>query len=70
MDEILGRLYEDLERLYDGVNIQTANGECELFGALVSICGDTLAQHEFVDLKRVLVSTIVSAGSVNVRLRM
>lgn len=48
---ILGRLYEDLEMLYDGVNIQTANGEREIFGALVSICGDTLAQHELCGFK-------------------
>nr|XP_040046980.1 uncharacterized protein LOC120827889 [Gasterosteus aculeatus aculeatus] len=51
VDGILGRLYEDLEMLYDGVNIQTANGEREIFGALVSICGDTLAQHELCGFK-------------------
>ena len=51
VDGILGRLYEDLEMLYDGVNIQTANGERKIFGALVSICGDTLAQHELCGFK-------------------
>lgn len=32
-------------------NIQTANGESEIFGALVSVCGDTLAQHELCGFK-------------------
>ncbi|CAG5851037.1 unnamed protein product [Menidia menidia] len=51
VDGILGRLYEDLIMLYGGVNIQTGNGEREIFGALVSICGDTLAQHELCGFK-------------------
>ena len=32
--------------LYNGVTIQTQSGGFELFGAVVSVCGDTLAQHE------------------------
>ncbi|KAM3583191.1 uncharacterized protein V6R79_011079 [Siganus canaliculatus] len=48
---ILARLYEDLVMLYGGVNIQTGNGEREIFGALVSICGDTLAQHDLCGFK-------------------
>ncbi|XP_029021786.1 uncharacterized protein LOC114864938 [Betta splendens] len=51
IDAILGRLYEDLVMLYDGVTIQTEKGEREIFGALVSICGDTLAQHELCGFK-------------------
>ncbi|XP_054866338.1 uncharacterized protein LOC118469167 [Amphiprion ocellaris] len=51
VDGILGRLHEDLVMLYDGVTIQTGNGEREIFGALVSICGDTLAQHEVCGFK-------------------
>lgn len=51
VDGILGRLYEDVQMLYDGVNIQTAYGECEIFGALVSVCGDTLGQHELCGFK-------------------
>jgi len=51
VDGILGRLYEDLVILYGGVNIQTGNGERQIFGALVSICGDTLAQHELCGFK-------------------
>lgn len=51
VDGILCRLYEDLEMLYGGVNIQTANGEREIFGALLSVCGDTLAQHELCGFK-------------------
>lgn len=46
VDGILQRLHEDLVKLYNGVKIQTGNGEREIFGALVSLCGDTLAQHE------------------------
>ncbi|KAM7416937.1 hypothetical protein PAMA_018830 [Pampus argenteus] len=51
VDGILGRLYEDLVMLYGGVNVQTGNGECEIFASLVSICGDTLAQHELCGFK-------------------
>lgn len=36
VDRILGRLHEDLIMLYDGVTIQTGNGEREIFGALIS----------------------------------
>lgn len=51
VDGILARLHEDLVRLYDGVKINTGNGERKIFGALVSICGDTLAQHELCGFK-------------------
>lgn len=48
---ILGRLHDDLVKLYDGVKILIGNGEREIFGALVSICGDALAQHELCGFK-------------------
>lgn len=51
VDGILQRLHEDLVKLYNGVKIQTGNGEREIFGALVSLCGDTLAQHELCGFK-------------------
>lgn len=41
VDGILERLHEDLVMLYDGVNVHTGDGEREIFGALVSLCGDT-----------------------------
>lgn len=43
--------YEDLQLLYNGVKILTQNGEMDLFGAVVSVCGDTLAQHELAGFK-------------------
>lgn len=51
VDGVLKRLHEDLVKLHNGVKIQTGSGEREIFGALVSICGDTLAQHELCGLK-------------------
>ena len=51
VDGILGRLHEDLVRLYEGVKIKIGNGEREIYGALFSICGDTLAQHELCGFK-------------------
>ncbi|XP_051797996.1 uncharacterized protein LOC110970637 [Acanthochromis polyacanthus] len=51
VDKILERLHEDLVKLYNGVKIQTEGGELEIFGAVVSICGDTLAQHELCGFK-------------------
>lgn len=51
VDVILKRLNEDLQLLYNGVRITTLNGEMELYGAVVSLCGDTLAQHELAGFK-------------------
>jgi len=51
VDAILARLHEDLVKLYNGVKIHLASGEHELYGAVVSICGDTLAQHELCGFK-------------------
>lgn len=51
IDPILERLHQDLVMLYDGVKIRIGNAEREIFGALVSICGDTLAQHELCGFK-------------------
>lgn len=42
---------EDLVLLYNGVQIQTSNGEREIYGALVSLYWDTLAQHELWGFK-------------------
>ncbi len=51
VDVILQRIQEDLNLLYNGVNIKTAHGERTLYGAVVSLCGDTLAQHELTGFK-------------------
>lgn len=51
VDAILRKLLEDLVRLYEGVKIQIGNGECKIYGALVSVCGGTLAQHELCGFK-------------------
>lgn len=51
VDAILKRLLDDLVKLYERVKIQIGDGEREIFGALVSICGDTLAQHELCGFK-------------------
>lgn len=37
--------------LYNSVTIQTQSDGFELFGAVVSVCGDTLAQHELAGFK-------------------
>ncbi len=31
--------------------MQTSNGQKTIYGALVSVCGDTLAQHELAGFK-------------------
>ncbi|XP_034057976.1 uncharacterized protein LOC117536966 isoform X2 [Gymnodraco acuticeps] len=51
VDVVLERIDKDLKLLYNGVKIQTQNGEMDLFGALISLCGDTLAQHELAGFK-------------------
>ena len=51
IDAILARLHEDLVKLYEGVKITIGGGEREIFGAVVSVCGDTLAQHELCGFK-------------------
>ncbi|XP_034095043.1 uncharacterized protein LOC117561623 [Gymnodraco acuticeps] len=51
VDVILDRIKKDLDVLYHGVKIQTAVGERIMYGAVVSLCGDTLAQHEFAGFK-------------------
>lgn len=51
IDAVLDRLQKDLVLLYDGVKMQIGNQEQKVFGALVSICGDTLAQHEMCGFK-------------------
>lgn len=43
---ILNRIKEDMDALYNVVKMQTINGQKTIYGALVSVCGDTLAQHE------------------------
>lgn len=51
VDVVLERIDKDLQLLYNGVKIQTKNGQIDLFGAVVSVCGDTLAQHELAGFK-------------------
>lgn len=51
VDFVLQRIDEDLKVLYNSVTIQTQSGGFELFGAVVSVCGDTHAQHELAGFK-------------------
>ncbi|XP_051558169.1 uncharacterized protein LOC127443496 [Myxocyprinus asiaticus] len=51
IDKIFERINRDLIELYDGVKVVTANGEKTICGALMSVCGDTLAQHEVAGFK-------------------
>ncbi|XP_023254471.1 uncharacterized protein LOC111648952 [Seriola lalandi dorsalis] len=48
---ILQEICKDLKLLYNGVKIQTHNGEIDLFGAVVSVCSYTLGQHELTGFK-------------------
>ena len=50
-DVILNRIREDMDTLYSGVKMLTINGEKMIYGAMVSLCGDTLAQHELAGFK-------------------
>lgn len=70
VDGVLQRINEDLQLLYNGVKIQTRKGEMDLFGAVVSVCGDTLAEHKLAGFSRKeLVFPIVNAGIANVPLK-
>lgn len=40
-----------MDALYDGVKIQTINGQKPILGGVVSICGDALAQHKLAGFK-------------------
>ncbi|XP_061747842.1 uncharacterized protein LOC133549871 [Nerophis ophidion] len=51
IDKILERINHDLIELYNGVRVDTSNGERTIYGALLSVCGDTLAQHEVAGFK-------------------
>lgn len=51
VEVVLQKMYEGLQLLYNAVKIQTQNGEMDVFGAVVSLCGDTLAQHELAGFK-------------------
>lgn len=48
---ILNRIKEDMDALYNGVKMKTSSGQKTIYGALVSVCGDTLAQHELAGFK-------------------
>lgn len=50
-DKILERINQDLTELYNGVDIVTAYGKKKIYGALLSVCGDTLAHHEVAGFK-------------------
>lgn len=41
VDVILNRIKEDMDVLYNGVEMQTIHGEKTIYGAMVSVCGDT-----------------------------
>lgn len=48
---ILNRIKEDMNALYNGVKMQTIHGQKTIYGAMVSVCGDTLAQNELARFK-------------------
>ena len=48
VDVVLQRILKDVDLLYNGVKIETSNGDMDLHGAVIAVCGDTLAQaHHF-----------------------
>ncbi|CAJ1086726.1 uncharacterized protein LOC127420693 isoform X2 [Xyrichtys novacula] len=51
IDKIFQRLNHDLNELYVGAKVFTANGEQTIYGAVMAVCGDTLAQHEVAGFK-------------------
>lgn len=51
VDVILQRIETDLKELYRGTKITFESRETCLFGAVISLCGDTLAQHELAGFK-------------------
>ena len=51
IDKIFERVNRDLHDLYNGVQVITANGAKTIYGAVMSVCGDTLAQHEVAGFK-------------------
>ena len=50
-DKIFERIHQDLIELYNGVEVVTANGPMTVYGALMAVYGDTLAQHEVAGFK-------------------
>lgn len=50
-DGILNRIREDMDALYSGVKMLTINREKTIYGAMVSLSGDTLAHHELAGFK-------------------
>ncbi|XP_059909523.1 uncharacterized protein LOC132459156 [Gadus macrocephalus] len=51
VDAVLQRILKDMDLLYNGVKIETKNGDMDLYGAVIALCGDTLAQHELAGFK-------------------
>ena len=51
VDVVLQRILKDVDLLYNGVKIETSNGDMDLHGAVIAVCGDTLAQHELAGFK-------------------
>lgn len=51
VDVILRRIEKDLKELYSGVKIEVGSCEAMLYGAVISVCGDTLAQHDLAGFK-------------------
>ena len=47
VDVILNRIKEDMDALYSGVKCKLLT----IYGAMVSLCGDTLAQHKLAGFK-------------------
>ena len=48
---ILKHIEKDLKELYEGVEIKMGSDVSMLYGAVISICGDTLAQHDLAGFK-------------------
>lgn len=49
--DVMSRIEQDLKDLYNGVKIQVGNSESTLYGVVISVCGDTLAQHDLAGFK-------------------
>lgn len=51
VDVILERIEKDLKKLYSGTKVKIGSTETIIFGAVISVCGDTLAQHDLAGFK-------------------
>ena len=57
-----------MDALYNGVKMQTINGQKTIYGTMAAVCGDTLAQN-WRGSMTVLALPTVNADTVSVLLR-